>query len=107
MEAIIYKITSPSGKVYIGQTRNYVQRICMYRSMACKKQIKLYASLLKHGFNQHTCEIIHKEDQSISQDDLNRWEVYYWRMHIEQGFVMMNVRYPGNGKMSQEPRDKR
>jgi group I intron endonuclease len=54
----IYKITSPSGKVYIGQSINIKRRLRDYKNLRCKKQPKLLHSFLKYGYNQHIVEII-------------------------------------------------
>ncbi len=56
----IYKITSPSGKVYIGQTWNFNTRLRKYKSLHCSKQPKIYNSLRKYGVFSHTFEIIHE-----------------------------------------------
>ena len=42
----IYKITSPSQKVYIGQSRNIQNRVQNYKRLDCKKQPILYKSLI-------------------------------------------------------------
>lgn len=50
----IYKITSPSGKVYIGSTINKVkERWKHYKTLNCKQQRKLYSSLKKYGADNH------------------------------------------------------
>ena len=54
----VYKITSPSGKIYIGSTINVQKRFKNYNSLSCPKQIKLYRSLLKYGVDNHIFEII-------------------------------------------------
>jgi len=46
----IYKITSPSKKIYIGQTFYLSERKCNYKSLNCKKQKIIYNSLLKYGW---------------------------------------------------------
>lgn len=51
---VIYKITSPSGRNYIGKTVDYVARRRNYKTNHCKAQRALYASLLKYGFENHT-----------------------------------------------------
>ena len=56
----IYKITSPTERVYIGQSIDINKRFVYYRRMACKNQTKLYRSFLKHGVENHTFEIIHE-----------------------------------------------
>ena len=54
----IYKITSPTKRIYIGQSRNIKKRISNYKSLDCKKQKRLYASFIKHGVEKHIFEII-------------------------------------------------
>lgn len=34
----IYKITSPSNKVYIGQSRNIDKRLLKYKRLICERQ---------------------------------------------------------------------
>lgn len=73
----IYKITSPSGKIYIGQSNNLKQRKKDYiKTTHCKGQVRLYNSLKKYGFQNHLFEII--ENCSIKQ--LNNRE-RYWQDH--------------------------
>lgn len=64
---LIYKITSPSNKIYIGQTWDWIKRKSVYRRNACKGQIKLYNSLVKYGFINHILEIIHELPEDIDQ----------------------------------------
>lgn len=54
----IYKITSPVGKIYIGQSKNFEQRFSDYRRGRCPQQRKLFNSLYKYGFINHRVEII-------------------------------------------------
>ena len=54
----IYKITNPKGKIYIGQTKNVVKRQYAYKSLHCKRQIKLYNSINKYGWDNHIFEIL-------------------------------------------------
>ena len=49
----IYKITSPSGKVYIGQSRNLIKRLRDYKCRDNSKQIRLNESFRKHGVENH------------------------------------------------------
>lgn len=71
----IYKITSPSGKIYIGKSFNLKQRIRNYKSLKCKKQPKIYNSLLKYGFSGHSFDIIY--EGTNSNDELNQLEIYF------------------------------
>jgi group I intron endonuclease len=70
----IYKITSPSGKIYIGQSVDIERRFSMYKRLhQCKFQPKLYYSLRKYGTENHIFEVI--EDCDIEL--LNERERYY------------------------------
>jgi hypothetical protein len=54
----VYMITSPTGRIYIGSTKNIQNRIKSYRTLNCKNQVKLYNSLLKYGWENHIFEVI-------------------------------------------------
>jgi len=69
----IYKITSPSGRIYIGQSINIEKRFKRYENAKCYKQKRLYNSFIKYGVNNHSFEIILK----CSIEDLNNKERYY------------------------------
>jgi group I intron endonuclease len=70
----IYKITSPSNKVYIGQSVNVIKRWRNYDKRTAGPH--LIRSFNKYGFDNHTFEVI--EECSIEQ--LNEREVY-WKQH--------------------------
>jgi group I intron endonuclease len=69
----IYKITSPSGKVYVGQSVNIEDRIKKYASCSCKLQVRLYSSIKKYGWDNHVFEVIEECDK----DQLNTRERYW------------------------------
>jgi group I intron endonuclease len=69
----IYKITSPSNKVYIGQGVNIERRFKEYKRLDCKGQTILYNSLKKHGAENHTFEII----EECNVEDLNCRERFW------------------------------
>lgn len=69
----IYKITSPSSKIYIGQSKQLRRRFKSYERLECKGQIALYGSFLKYGFDKHLFEVIEKCDI----DSLNQRERYW------------------------------
>ena len=73
----IYKITSPSQKVYIGQSRNIQNRVQSYKRLDCKNQSILYKSLKKHGWEAHTFEII--EECEFEQLNIREryWQDFY------------------------------
>lgn len=55
----IYKITSPSNKIYIGQSKNLEKRKKAYKYSLAKGQPRLNNSFKKYGYENHTFEIIH------------------------------------------------
>ena len=54
----IYKITSPTGRIYIGSSKNIKNRLKYYKSLDCKGQTRLYNSFKKHGYNNHKIDIL-------------------------------------------------
>jgi group I intron endonuclease len=101
----IYKITSPSGKIYIGQTTNYLKRHNAYKNHKCKRQPKLFASIEKYGFINHTIEIV----KECEVKDLNYYERYY-QEYYESVLNGLNLRYTAttdkSGFMSEETKKK-
>ncbi len=69
--SIIYKITSPSGKVYIGQTVNWQKRFTYYKNGNAKGQIILYNSINKYGWDAHKVELI----QYFPLSEINQAEI--------------------------------
>jgi group I intron endonuclease len=69
----IYKITSPSGKIYIGQSLDVEKRLKDYKVLNSKKQPRLHRSFLKHGFENHKIEIVCE----CLIEELNDKERYY------------------------------
>jgi group I intron endonuclease len=103
----IYKITSPSGKVYIGQSWNIAKRKGVYKRIDCKDQVKIYNSLVKYGWEAHSFEIIHELSGDVLQQDLDKWETYYWSKCKAEGLDLLNLREPGmGGKFSEETKKK-
>lgn len=75
----IYKITSPSGKSYIGQTYDIKMRTNFYRTLNCKNQVKLYNSLKKYGWDKHRFEILEEiEYDKIRLDYLEKYYIFYF-----------------------------
>ena len=75
----IYSITSPSGKIYIGQSTDIDKRFIRYKNLDCKLQKKIYHSLLKYGFDSHKFEVIVSGD--FNQQLLNELEIHYIRLY--------------------------
>lgn len=90
----IYKITSPTGKVYIGQSVDIAKRFWYYRSLNCKAQRKLYHSLQKHGVKNHVFEVL----ETCEVSNLDAMELLYINQYAsfntDNG---LNLKEGGNG----------
>jgi group I intron endonuclease len=66
---MIYKITSPIGKVYIGRTNNFSDRLAQHKHCALTKKQKnsLYKAIRKYGWDNMTKEIICEVDSKDAQ----------------------------------------
>lgn len=105
----IYKITSPSGKCYIGQSINIETRKGKHKSKPDFRQPKLYNSLIKYKFENHKFEIL----QECKVEELNKLEVH-WKLYYlyinnwDWGKVLFHEIYDLNisGPRSKETIDK-
>lgn len=103
----IYKITSPSGKIYIGQSWNISKRKSYYKNNPNKSQCYIYNSLCKYGFENHTFEVIHILPNDITQDILDIYECLYMELYKDCNIELMNIRNGGSkGKLSIETIEK-
>jgi group I intron endonuclease len=89
----VYKITSPPGKVYVGSTIDFLQRIKHYRVYDCKPQVKLYNSLKKYGFAAHVIEII----ECCTLDNLLERERFHGESLNAVSKNGLNLSLPGYG----------
>lgn len=69
----IYKISSPSNRVYIGQSIDIEFRWSYYKNLRCKRQRILYNSFLKYGVENHIFEIL----EECNKNELNERERYW------------------------------
>ena len=88
----IYKIKSPSGKIYIGQTKRPSQRKSAYKYLRCVKQKMIYNSLLKYGWINHSFEII---CTATSIDATNELEEFYIKKYKDLG-ISLNISNGGD-----------
>lgn len=82
----IYKITSPTKKVYIGQSINIEKRFKQYISLNSCKQRRLHRSFVKYGVDAHIFEIICQCDII----DLNNLERFYQDLYSATGYNGLN-----------------
>lgn len=103
----IYKITSPTGKVYIGQSTNIQQRFQYYNNLRCIQQVKLFRSLQKYGPENHNFEIIEECEESRLNLRERYWQEQYDVLNKEKG---LNLRYTKvndrSGIMSKEAKER-
>ena len=73
----IYKITSPLGKIYIGQSIDIDYRFYVYKKLKCKQQLRIYNSFLKHGVDNHVFEVIEECNVEFLNERERYWQDYY------------------------------
>lgn len=93
----IYKITSPSGKIYIGSSKDIEKRIKHYKTYNCPKQYKLLHSLKKYSWENHTFEIV-EECEEIKLLSLERAWGDFYNVLSKDG---LNCKLPGPDSVSQ------
>lgn len=74
---VIYKITSPTNRVYIGKTKSYYSRFYSYKNYHTQslKQRMLCYSFDKYGFNAHKIE---KIDEFNSDSNFASGKEMFW-----------------------------
>jgi len=91
----IYKITSPSNSVYIGQSIDIFLRWHHYKLGRSTKQILLHNSFKKYGVDNHKFEIVEKCPREL----LNEKEKYYVDLYKTFNSINgLNVRDGGGHK---------
>jgi group I intron endonuclease len=101
---IIYKITSPSGKVYVGQTvRSFEERIYKHKSKSSK------CTLVKRAIDKYGDEMNYELiEENVPQEQLDEREIY-WINHFNS-LAPNGYNCNGGGSsqqnLSQEIRDK-
>lgn len=93
----VYKIVSPSGKIYIGSSINLKRRFSDYRRLKCISQPKLYNSLKKHGVTAHIFEIV----LNCEIPELFKYERYYGLQYNVLGKNGLNHQLPSDGEFPQ------
>lgn len=96
----VYKITSPSGKNYIGSSVNYKRRLIQYKGTGAKTQTILYNSFAKHGFDNHVFEIV----ELCTKENVLEREYYYGSLYKVLGEKGLNCKLPKFGDKYQNTR---
>lgn len=102
----IYKITSPSGRIYIGQSWNIKNRWKSYKKKSFTSKTKLYNSLKKYGWENHIFEIIHQFEENIIQEVLDYYEIFFIKYYKLSGYNLLNIRDGGSkGKHAEKTKE--
>jgi group I intron endonuclease len=100
----VYRITSPSKRVYIGSSIDIERRFNDYRNMQVKYQVKLRNSFLKYGVDAHKFKVLIECDK----DELYKWERLYGEHYDSLGRNGLNGVLPKyndiKGVVSEETR---
>lgn len=103
MAAGIYTITSPSNKIYVGQTVDLKMRVRFYERNNCFSQRKLHYSLLKYSWGAHAFEVVMPLRDGLSQEIKTFYEQFFMDYYRSLGYELLNVREAGStGKTSPE-----
>lgn len=90
----IYKITNPTGKVYIGQTCNPRKRFESYKR--CKPDQKaIYNSLQKYGYEAHTFKVMFKD---LTKVEVDIFEIELIEFYKSEG-ISLNIARGGTSNI--------
>jgi group I intron endonuclease len=92
----IYKIISPSGKIYIGQSSNIERRMIEHKYRSKSKNLKLYSSLRKYGIDNHKTDILFLSENKYEKDRMESIYIRYYNS-IENGLNHIDVLSGGCG----------
>lgn len=104
----IYKITTPSGRLYIGQSKDILHRWYRYKTYQCPRQPMLFASLKKYSSENCVFEILHELPCDVSRDVMNNYEELYISLYKTAGIELLNLNEGGhkNQELSESTRQK-
>jgi len=97
---VIYKITSPSGRIYIGKSINLKKRIKDYKYQCETRKSIVHDSIRGYGWDNHTLEII----EECANELLSEREIFwikelnsYWQDNPNGGMNMTRGGEVGGG----------
>jgi len=86
----VYKFTSPSGKIYIGQTSNFNRRKTEHRYASKNKINKLYSSFNKYGMDNHKFEILFLSNDVYEKNKMEQFYINFYNS-VELGLNLVDV----------------
>jgi len=109
-QSVIYKITNPTGRYYIGKTINFNSRMSSYKNNNNPQQYIIYNSILKYGWENHVVEILEESTPDLISSKEIKYIKEYNSFHKDNP-LGMNLTRGGEGtlgrKDSKETIDKR
>lgn len=93
----IYRIISPTGRIYIGQSWDINKRFRSYKYKNTHNNQHLLRSFDKYGTDAHVFEIFHPFNDDATQEDLDNSERFYILFLKSQGEPLLNIREGGGG----------
>lgn len=97
---VIYKITSPSGREYVGKTYDLRKRINMHKSASKKdSKIILYCSIRKYGWDAHKLEVIEEVADEL-MDEREMFWIAELKTYCYDYPGQMNMTKGGEGQRS-------
>lgn len=90
----IYKITSPTRKIYIGQSYNIKKRWNDHQKESSNSLLR--NSIKKHGHALHLFEVLYILPLDSTSSVLNNYEQFYIDQYRAAGYVVMNIREAGS-----------
>ena len=99
----IYKHTSPSGKSYIGQTKNYDARCSSHRNLKTNST-RFKTAIQKYGWDSFTHEIL---KSGLTLEEANHWETFYISFYNSLHPYGYNLNEGGDNKTASEITRKR
>ena len=99
----IYRLTSPSGKCYIGQTLNLKKRLNHYKNLDCQQQTNLYHAIVKYGWDCFILDILWEPtNKEHIKQQLNELETHYMKEHNSLQPNGYNLKLGGDSNLLSE-----
>lgn len=92
----IYKITSPTGAIYIGQTRDFNKRKSTHKNSKLDQR-DITVSFQEYGFENHLFEMLHEMPFDVLESELMQYETFFIKQYKEAGFRLLNMNDGGGG----------
>jgi group I intron endonuclease len=100
-KSVIYKITNPTGKIYIGKTTDFNTRMNSYRCLNNKKQKAIHASILKYGWDAHEVEIL-EETEPYLLNELEKVYIKKYNSYNRNSPNGLNLTEGGEGSLGRK-----